>query len=178
MPHSTHVPSIFSVTHSLFLSFTHAQQRLLSAAKDLADATAQMVEAAKLCASRPHDRESQDALKRAAEHLRSTTHAAVGATIKRKTIKRLENAAKHAAATATQCIAASQGVGPHNTSAAGQDELMDACKGVADVIPRLVEGVKMSMQNTDSAMAQLNLINNAEQFLNPANRYLSRYMTN
>ena len=48
---------------------------------------------------------------------------------------------------------------------------MDACKGVADVIPRLVEGVKMSMQNTDSAMAQLNLINNAEQFLNPANRY-------
>ena len=96
------------------------QKRLLSAAKELADATAQMVEAAKMCASRPNDRESQDALKRAAEHLRSTTHAAVGTTIKRKVIKRLENAAKHAAATATQCIAASQGVGPHNTNVHSQ----------------------------------------------------------
>jgi hypothetical protein len=31
----------------------------LSAAKELADATARMVEAAKMCASRPTDRESQ-----------------------------------------------------------------------------------------------------------------------
>ena len=129
-----------------------------------------MVEAAKLCASKPTDRDSQDALKRAAENLRSTTHAAVGTTIKRKMIKRLENASKHTAATATQCIAASQGAGGHNTNSMGQDELMDSCKAVADVIPRLVEGVKMSMQSPDSAMAQLNLINNAELFIDPTSR--------
>ena len=129
-----------------------------------------MVEAAKCCASNPNDRQSQEALKRAAEHLRSTTVLAVGTTMKRKMIKRLENAAKAAAATATQCIAASQGVGPHNTNAYSQEELMDSCKAVADVIPRLVEGVKMSMQNPESAMAQLNLINNAEQFLTPSTR--------
>ena len=46
-----------------------------------------MVEAAKSCASNPGDRQSQDALKRAAEHLRSTTHAAVGTTLRRKVIK-------------------------------------------------------------------------------------------
>ena len=149
-----------------------SQKRLLAAAKELADATQKMVEAAKSCASRPNDRDSQEALKRAAEHLRSTTHLAVGTTIKRKMIKRLENAAKHAAATTTQCIAASQGAGPHNTNALSQNELMDSCKAVADIIPRLVEGVKMSMQNPDSAMAQLNLINNAEQFLGPAQRLL------
>ena len=60
-----------------------------------------MVEAAKFCASSPNDRDSQDALKRAAEHLRNTTQNAVGTTIKRKMIKRLENAAKHAAGTST-----------------------------------------------------------------------------
>ena len=60
----------------------------MSAARDLADATAKMVEAAKLCASRPNDKQSQQELKRAAEHLRATTQAAVGATMKRKTIKR------------------------------------------------------------------------------------------
>lgn len=146
------------------------QKRLLCAAKELADATARMVEAAKSCASSPTDRDSQEALKRAAESLRNTTHAAVGTTIKRKMIKRLENASKHAAATATQCIAASQGASTHNTNHLSQDELMDSCKAVADVIPRLVEGVKMSMQNPDSAMAQLNLITNAEHFLAPTTR--------
>ena len=54
-----------------------------------------------------------------------------------------------------------------------QDELMDSCKAVADVIPRLVEGVKMSMQSPDSAMAQLNLINNAELFVDPTQRLTS-----
>ena len=97
-----------------------------------------MVEAAKQCASNPSDPESQQTLKTAAENLRSTTHAAVGTTIKRKMIKRLENASKHAAATATQCIAASQGAGGHNTNGMSQDELMESCKAVADVIPRLV----------------------------------------
>merc|ERR1719422_3025265 len=144
------------------------QKRLLSAAKALADATADMVEAAKRCASSPNNESSQEQLKRAADHIRATTSEAVGATIKRKMIKRLENSSKHAAATATQCIAASQGAGSHNTSHATQDDLMESCKSVADVIPKLVEGVKYSMQNPDSAMAQLNLINNAERFLNPA----------
>jgi talin len=148
-------------------SDSELQRRLLTAAKELADATARMVEAAKQCASNPSDQESQNKLKEAADKLRSTTHAAVGNTIKRKMIKRLENASKHAAATATQCIAASQGAGGHNTNGMSQDELMESCKAVADVIPRLVEGVKMSMQSPDSAMAQLNLINNAELFINP-----------
>ena len=132
-----------------------------------------MVEAAKSCASKPMDPDSQEALKRAAENLRTTTDAAVRTTIKRKMIKRLENASKHAAATATQCIAASQGAGGHNSNPTAQDELMDSCKAVADVIPRLVEGVKMSMQSPDSAMAQLNLINNAELFIDPTARLTS-----
>ena len=129
-----------------------------------------MVEAAKRCASSPNDDENQAALKRATDQLRITTKEAVGTTIKRKMIKRLENSAKHAAATATQCIAASQGAGQHNTSHMSQDELMESCKAVADVIPRLVESVKLSMQNPNSAMAQLNLINSAERFLTPASR--------
>ena len=129
-----------------------------------------MVEAAKKCASSPGNESSQEQLKRAADHIRATTSEAVGATIKRKMIKRLENSSKHAAATATQCIAASQGAGSHNTSHTTQDDLMESCKSVADVIPKLVEGVKYSMQNPNSAMAQLNLINNAERFLQPASR--------
>lgn len=123
-----------------------------------------MVEAAKQCASNPSDPESQNRLKETAENLRSTTHAAVGTTIKRKMIKRLENASKHAAATATQCIAASQGAGGHNTNGMSQDELMESCKAVADVIPRLVlvlifldTNISCSLNpSTNSEIANLN----------------------
>ena len=90
----------YRLTFLLFL-FNLKQKRLLTAAKELADVTAKMVEAAKSCASKPTDQDSQEALKRAAENLRTTTDAAVRTTIKRKMIKRLENASKHAAATAS-----------------------------------------------------------------------------
>lgn len=46
------------------------QRRLLAAAKTLADATAKMVEAARQCASHPHDVNYQDELRRTAEDLR------------------------------------------------------------------------------------------------------------
>lgn len=47
-----------------------ARRRLLDAAKSLADATSKMVEAAKGAARNPHDEAAQEALRKAAEHLR------------------------------------------------------------------------------------------------------------
>ncbi|XP_068221988.1 talin-2 isoform X2 [Palaemon carinicauda] len=149
------------------------QNRLLAAAKQLADATAKMVEAAKQCASSPNDEEKQIVLKEAAENVRLATDAAANNAIKKKIIKRLENAAKHAAATGTQCMAAAQGAGPHNSSVASQDELISDCKSVADVIPRLVEGVKGTINHPDSPRAQLALINSCNQFLQPGTKMVS-----
>ena len=54
------------------------QQRLMAAAKMLADATAKMVQAAKGCASSPQDSGHSDALKSAADALRTATAAAEG----------------------------------------------------------------------------------------------------
>jgi len=74
-------------------------------------------------------------------------------------------AAKHAASTATQCIAAAQGAAHHNTNKASQEELMGDCKTMADHIPSLVEGVKGTLSNPENPASQLNLINASEQFL-------------
>ena len=60
----------------------------MSAAKALADATADMVEAAKQCASSPADIDCQEHLKRAADRVRVTTAEEVGTTIKGKMMKR------------------------------------------------------------------------------------------
>ena len=141
------------------------QQRLLAAARSLAEATARMVEAAKACASNPNDSEQQMKLRRAAEDLRSATQAAAGDAIKKKVIKRLETAAKHAAATATQSIAAAQAAGPHNSNPTSQDQLLAACKAVADQIAKLVQGVKSTLANPESPAAQLALISASEEFI-------------
>ncbi|XP_048515080.1 talin-1 isoform X2 [Athalia rosae] len=143
------------------------QRRLLAAAKILADATAKMVEAARQCASSPHDANMQDQLRRAAEELRAATTAAATPGLRRKLITRLESCAKQAAANATQCISAASGAAKHNTNAASQEELNAECRAVAQQVPNLVAGVKGTLAQPDNPTAQLNLINAAEQFLQP-----------
>jgi len=145
------------------------QQRLLAAARNLAEATARMVEAAKACASSPNDNEQQMKLRKAAEDLRAATNAAAGDALKQKVVKRLETAAKHAAATATQSIAAAQAIGLHNTNPTSQDQLLAACKAVADQIAKLVQGVKGTLANPDSPAAQLALISASEEFIQTGN---------
>ena len=80
------------------------------------------------CASSPQDARHHDALKTAAEELRSATNTAATSAMKRKLIKRLEAAAKQAASSATQLINASQAATRYNTNTASQTTLMQQCK--------------------------------------------------
>ncbi|XP_023303329.1 talin-1 isoform X3 [Lucilia cuprina] len=145
------------------------QRRLLSAAKQLADATAKLVEAARLCSSNPHDTENQNALRRAAEELREiTTSTANTPAIKRNLIRRLEYCSKQAASAATQCISAAQNAVQHSDDHQTKESLLQDCKRAADTIPRLVTAVKTTRSHPDDYNAQFNLIEAAEQFIEPA----------
>ncbi|KAH8322033.1 hypothetical protein KR059_000878 [Drosophila kikkawai] len=145
------------------------QRRLLSAAKQLADATAKLVEAARLCSSNPHDTDNQNALRRAAEELREiTTTAANTPAMKRGLIQRLEFCSKQAASAATQCISAAQNAVHHSQDHQTKETLLQDCKRVADTIPRLVTSLKTTRAQPDDPNAQLNLIEAAEQFIEPA----------
>uniref|UniRef100_A0A2K6GJW3 Talin 1 n=1 Tax=Propithecus coquereli TaxID=379532 RepID=A0A2K6GJW3_PROCO len=104
-------------------------RKLLSAAKILADATAKMVEAAKGAAAHPDSEEQQQRLREAAEGLRMATNAAAQNAIKKKLVQRLEHAAKQAAASATQTIAAAQHAASTPKASAGpQPLLVQSCK--------------------------------------------------
>ncbi|XP_064472172.1 talin-2-like isoform X2 [Ornithodoros turicata] len=149
------------------------QKRLLAAAKVLADATARMIEAAKGCAKNPHDSETQAALRKAAEDLRSATNVAASNALKRKLVLRLENAARHAAAAATQNIAAAQGVAAYNENPQLQDELTESCRDVAGVIPRVVQGIKGTVAEPDSAANQLRLISSCEDMIVPTSKLVT-----
>ncbi|XP_018022014.1 talin-2 isoform X3 [Hyalella azteca] len=147
--------------------------RFLAAARQLADATTRLVEAAKTCAASPNDPQSQKALLDAADAVRRTTNSAASNALKKKIIKRLESAGKHAAAAATQCMAASQGAGPYNTSMASQKALITDCRDTADVIPRLVEAVKGTIHNSDDVHCQQSLLIACNAFLTPATKMAS-----
>ncbi|XP_044314006.1 talin-2 isoform X2 [Drosophila rhopaloa] len=145
------------------------KRHLLSAAKQLADATAKLVEAARLCSSNPQNSDNQNALRRAAEELREiTTTAANTPAMKRGLIQRLEFCSKQAASAATQCISAAQNAVQHSQDHQTKETLLQDCKRVADTIPRLVTSLKTTRAQPDDPNAQLNLIEAAEQFVEPA----------
>ncbi|XP_068781364.1 talin-1-like [Struthio camelus] len=148
-------------------------RKLLSAAKILADATAKMVEAAKGAAAHPDSEEQQQRLREAAEGLRMATNAAAQNAIKKKLVHKLEHAAKQAAASATQTIAAAQHAASSNKNPAAQQQLVQSCKVVADQIPMLVQGVRGSQSQPDSPSAQLALIAASQNFLQPGGKMVA-----
>ncbi|XP_036399054.1 talin-2-like [Megalops cyprinoides] len=148
-------------------------KKLLAAAKLLADATARMVEAAKGAAAYPENEDQQQRLREAAEGLRVATNAAAQNAIKKKLVNRLENAAKQAAAAATQTIAASQNAAASNKSTAAQQQLVQSCKAVADHIPQLVQGVRGSQAHPEDLSAQLALIIASQSFLQPGSKMVT-----
>ncbi|XP_035761592.1 talin-2a isoform X2 [Neolamprologus brichardi] len=148
-------------------------KKLLAAAKLLADATARMVEAAKGAAAYPENEDQQQRLREAAEGLRVATNAAAQNAIKKKLINRLENAAKQAAAAATQTIAAAQNAAASNKNIAAHQQLVQSCKAVADHIPQLVQGVRGSQAKPEDLSAQLALIIASQNFLQPGSKMVT-----
>ncbi|XP_045545276.1 talin-2 isoform X1 [Salmo salar] len=148
-------------------------KKLLAAAKLLADATARMVEAAKGAAACPENEDQQQRLREAAEGLRVATNAAAQNAIKKKLINRLENAAKQAAAAATQTIAASQNAAASNKNTAAHQQLVQSCKAMADHIPRLVQGVRGSQAQPEDLTTQLALIITSQNFLQPGSKMVT-----
>ncbi|XP_063053777.1 talin-2 [Engraulis encrasicolus] len=148
-------------------------KKLLAAAKLLADATARMVEAAKGAAANPENENQQQRLREAAEGLRVATNAAAQNAIKKKLVNRLENAAKQAAAAATQTIAASQNAAASNKNSVSHQQLVLSCKAVADHIPQLVQGMRSSQAQPEDLGAQLSLIIASQNFLQPGSKMVS-----
>merc|ERR1719422_2386659 len=79
--------------------------------------------------------------------------------------KKLAQICKTTCGTATQCIAAAKGAEKHNSNADAQNQLMDSCKQTADVVPRIIEAVRLLKLNPTMAMAQLNLINTGDSLV-------------
>ena len=139
--------------------------------KEIIKATSDMIEAAKVLADDPNNPNKQKALQLTTESLLNVSQSAVNTIRKPLIFKKLAQICKTTCGTATQCIAAAKGAEKHNSNADAQNQLMDSCKQTADVVPRIIEAVRLLKLNPTMAMAQLNLINTADQFVDPGERY-------
>uniref|UniRef100_A0A8C5ECF9 Talin-2 n=1 Tax=Gouania willdenowi TaxID=441366 RepID=A0A8C5ECF9_GOUWI len=161
---------------------TVLQNRVIAAATQCALSTSQLVACAKVvsptisspgAAAYPENEDQQQRLREAAEGLRVATNAAAQNAIKKKLINRLENAAKQAAAAATQTIAAAQNAAASNKNTAAHQQLVQSCKAVADHIPQLVQGVRGSQAKPEDPSAQLALIIASQNFLQPGSKMVT-----
>uniref|UniRef100_A0A6Q2Z0B7 Talin 2a n=1 Tax=Esox lucius TaxID=8010 RepID=A0A6Q2Z0B7_ESOLU len=161
---------------------TVLQNRVIAAATQCALSTSQLVACAKVvsptisspgAAAYPENEDQQQRLREAAEGLRVATNAAAQNAIKKKLINRLENAAKQAAAAATQTIAASQNAAASNKNTAAHQQLVQSCKAVADHIPQLVQGVRGSQAQPEDLSVQLALIIASQNFLQPGSKMVT-----
>lgn len=129
---------------------SNQQQKFLSAAKLLADATAKMVESAKICAAKPNDSQVQYQLKKSVEELRLATQMASNYQNGRRVFQRLEQNAKVCGTAATQFIAATSATATKNRNQHGHQQLVQQCKIVADLIPKVVQGENEVEENDRS----------------------------
>lgn len=133
-----------------------------------------MVEAARQCASHPHDVNYQDELRRTAEDLRDVTVvAATTSALRAKLVNRVQVCAKKAISSATQAITAAQASHPHNTNASTRQSLSQDTMELAETIPPLVESIKASGQNPEDSNSQVELMYIAEVFLHPATQFVN-----
>lgn len=128
-----------------------------------------MVEAARQCASHPNDVTRQDELRRAAEELRDVTSVAASTpALRTRLINRLQQCVKQTASSATQCITAGQASTQFNTNSQSREALTLICRDITSTIPNLLDSAKQACANPNDIAAQLNLIDTAESFLQPA----------
>ena len=116
-------------------------------------------------AKNPNDKNEQERLKRAAEDLRVATNAAASNALKKKLIKRLENAAKQAVASATQLTSAAKAAGPSNRNPSSQQQCQDSIKNVNEQSHDLIHSIRESHNNPDKPSAQLGLITASKNFI-------------
>uniref|UniRef100_A0A183EDY2 I/LWEQ domain-containing protein n=1 Tax=Gongylonema pulchrum TaxID=637853 RepID=A0A183EDY2_9BILA len=142
-----------------------SRDRLLDAARSVAQATSRMIDATKV---HPQAAESQVALRSAAEKLVTVTSEATSEEQSKRTMEHLEQAAKQAAAAATQTIAAANACQPYLQSRSVTETLIIECTETAERVPPLIASIRESQaarSSSEKFRSQSNLIRDTTQVI-------------
>ncbi|KAE9419292.1 hypothetical protein Angca_004463, partial [Angiostrongylus cantonensis] len=123
------------------------KDRLLAAARRVADATSDMIDATRECESRPTEAESEMALRNAAERLVTVTNETTSEQQAKHIMEKLEQAARQTAYDATQTIAAANAAKELIKTKTTVENLVYECTETAEHIPKLITSIRESQQS-------------------------------
>ncbi|KAK4473924.1 hypothetical protein MN116_003248 [Schistosoma mekongi] len=141
------------------------QNRLFLAAKQLADATTNLINAAKSCSSNPDNVRLQTELRDTADELNTLAYSVGGEQFQTRLIHNLQSAARATVTGATQLVNISQAAIKY--SRGNSYQLQNDTKNVTNLIPKTVITIRESRANPDDPMTLLELINACERFVQP-----------
>ncbi|CAD6186281.1 unnamed protein product [Caenorhabditis auriculariae] len=160
------------------------RDRLLDAARRVATATSDMIDATRDCESRPTEAESEMALRTAAEKLARVTTETTSDQQEKHIMQRLEQAAKQTTYDATQTIAAANAAKEARKRTETTEQLLEVvtkqsscenllyeCAQTAEHLPRLITSIRESQSAKDPSSrfrAQSRLIRDSQKVLTPA----------
>ncbi|PAV71894.1 hypothetical protein WR25_14266 [Diploscapter pachys] len=156
------------------------KDRLLDAARKVATATSNMIEATRECESRPTEAESEMALRNAAERLANVTNETTSEQQARYIMERLEEAAKATAYDSTQTIAAANQAKEIITTRSSVELLVYECTQTAEHVPKLITCIRESQQaktSEEKFRAQSRLIRQSNEIVSPATRLVESSRT-
>ncbi|CAI4221289.1 unnamed protein product [Auanema sp. JU1783] len=156
------------------------KDRLMDAARRVATATSNMIEATRECESRPSEAESEIALRRAAEQMANVTNETTSERQAKHIMERLEQAAKQTAYDATQTIAATNASKELIKSKTVVENVVYECTETAEHVPKLITSIRDSQQSTsasDKFRAQSRLIRDSHNILQPATQLVESART-
>ncbi|XGW23184.1 hypothetical protein V3C99_005435 [Haemonchus contortus] len=160
----------------------HPEQkdRLLAAARRVATATSDMIDATRECESRPTEAESEMRLRNAAERLVTVTNETTSEQQAKHIMEKLEQAARQTAYEATQTIAAVNAAKEMIKTKSVVENLVYECTETAEYIPRLITSIRESQKAetaSEKFRAQSRLIRDSHQILAPATRLVDMART-
>ncbi|KAJ3195929.1 Talin-1 [Irineochytrium annulatum] len=141
------------------------RDRLLMAAKALADATSRMVGAAKETARYPVDPDRRLRLETAVHEVQGMATSACGPKLQYNALQRLNKAVKDSLTSQNQLILASRNAAASNRNQASQIMLNQSIKRMADITPIVASAMKTHTYSPTDVVAQSNLIAAAKQLL-------------
>ncbi|XP_011297358.1 talin-2 isoform X1 [Fopius arisanus] len=138
-------------------------RRLLAAAKALADATSKMVEAARQCASSPHDSRMQEQLKTAAEELRIATTVATTHTLRRKVGEEVVVDKSQFARAAQAIHAGCENLADTKSS---KQQILEAATMIAKHTSALCNACRQASSKTNDPVAKRHYVQSAKDVAN------------
>ncbi|KAL7064228.1 hypothetical protein AAHC03_04719 [Spirometra sp. Aus1] len=141
------------------------QTKLFAAAKQLADATTDLINHAKVCSTTPDSEQNQTKLKQSADELVVVAYASAAELLNARVMRSLQAAARAVVTASTHLVNTSRCAAKKSRS--NNYHILEDARVVNELTPKLVAAIRYVRSRPEDPLAQLELICASQQVVEP-----------